>query len=296
MIGIKAIETKYKGYRFRSRLEARWAVFFDVIGIPWEYELEGFDLGDEGWYLPDFWLPEQKYWFECKPESPKPRDFAGIKKYALLASEINHDVIVAGGSPGLTAHYDNGGELLFNVGNLTWIWPRKFASDEEFWLGLQWVKHPTLGYRIGDFFGGCIEMTFCESSRKAWDSEPEHPSILAAYTAARSARFEHGETPMTVKNHTPTEKQIDECLQRHGYAGARYERLCPPGKPYSPSVVLLPDVNVAFHFSPDDPMYRPDGRGGVYPVTPFDVLATYECGGDYAVAMLLAEKRLGKTP
>jgi hypothetical protein len=28
---IKAIETSYKGYRFRSRLEARWAVFFDAL-------------------------------------------------------------------------------------------------------------------------------------------------------------------------------------------------------------------------------------------------------------------------
>ena len=32
----KAIETKYKGFRFRSRLEARWAVFFDALGIEWE--------------------------------------------------------------------------------------------------------------------------------------------------------------------------------------------------------------------------------------------------------------------
>ena len=28
---IKAIETVYNGYRFRSRLEARWAVFFDAL-------------------------------------------------------------------------------------------------------------------------------------------------------------------------------------------------------------------------------------------------------------------------
>jgi hypothetical protein len=39
---IKPIETRYKGYRFRSRLEARWAVFFDTMEIPWEYEKEGF--------------------------------------------------------------------------------------------------------------------------------------------------------------------------------------------------------------------------------------------------------------
>ena len=30
---IKAIDTVYNGYKFRSRLEARWAVFFDEIGI-----------------------------------------------------------------------------------------------------------------------------------------------------------------------------------------------------------------------------------------------------------------------
>ena len=58
MAEIKAIETIYNGYRFRSRLEARWAVFFDEIGIKYEYEKEGYDLGKLGWYLPDFWLPE----------------------------------------------------------------------------------------------------------------------------------------------------------------------------------------------------------------------------------------------
>ena len=53
---IKAIPTEYKGYRFRSRLEARWAVFFDACGADWEYEPEGFDLGDGTYYLPDFLL------------------------------------------------------------------------------------------------------------------------------------------------------------------------------------------------------------------------------------------------
>jgi len=66
---IKAIQTSYKGYRFRSRLEARWAVFFDTLGIEWEYEKEGFELGDEGRYLPDFWLPGKKVWVEIKPDN-----------------------------------------------------------------------------------------------------------------------------------------------------------------------------------------------------------------------------------
>ena len=51
---MKAIETIYKGYRFRSRLEARWAVFFDALGIDWQYEVEGFELDNGEWYLPDF--------------------------------------------------------------------------------------------------------------------------------------------------------------------------------------------------------------------------------------------------
>jgi len=59
MTQIKAIETVYNGYRFRSRLEARWAVFFDTLGIEYRYEPEGFDL-DGIWYLPDFFLLKQE--------------------------------------------------------------------------------------------------------------------------------------------------------------------------------------------------------------------------------------------
>lgn len=44
-----AIPTMYAGVQFRSRLEARWAAFFDLAGWRWEYE--PFDL--EG-YIPDF--------------------------------------------------------------------------------------------------------------------------------------------------------------------------------------------------------------------------------------------------
>lgn len=53
---IKPIETYYKGYRFRSRAEARWAVFFDACNVKWEYEPEGYDLGNGLGYLPDFLL------------------------------------------------------------------------------------------------------------------------------------------------------------------------------------------------------------------------------------------------
>ncbi len=37
---MKPIETIYNGFRFRSRLEARWAVFFDAVEIKYEYEIK----------------------------------------------------------------------------------------------------------------------------------------------------------------------------------------------------------------------------------------------------------------
>ena len=53
---MKPIETVYKGFKFRSRLEARWAVFFDACGVRWEYEPEGYILPNGQYYLPDFLL------------------------------------------------------------------------------------------------------------------------------------------------------------------------------------------------------------------------------------------------
>lgn len=66
---MQAIQTHYNGYHFRSRLEARWAVFFDALGIEYQYEPQGFqkEWGDQILhYLPDFYLPKQSIWVEVK--------------------------------------------------------------------------------------------------------------------------------------------------------------------------------------------------------------------------------------
>ena len=52
---IKAIETKYNGYGFRSRTEAKWAYVFDKLNIKYLYENEGYELENGDWYLPDFY-------------------------------------------------------------------------------------------------------------------------------------------------------------------------------------------------------------------------------------------------
>jgi hypothetical protein len=53
--GYSAVETHYNGIKFRSRLEARWAVYFDCLGIKYDYEPEKFQIGDRR-YIPDFFL------------------------------------------------------------------------------------------------------------------------------------------------------------------------------------------------------------------------------------------------
>ncbi len=72
-----AIPTEYAGIRFRSRLEATWAAFFDLLHWKWQYE--PFDLSG---YIPDFVIdfrkPSEKlssFWqqgpllIEVKPEA-----------------------------------------------------------------------------------------------------------------------------------------------------------------------------------------------------------------------------------
>lgn len=65
---IKAIETSYKGLKFRSRLEARVALFLDKCAIAWEYEPEGYVTKTE--YNPDFYLPDFDTWIEVKGKRP----------------------------------------------------------------------------------------------------------------------------------------------------------------------------------------------------------------------------------
>ena len=90
----KPIDTRYAGYLFRSRIEARWAVFFDGMGIPFEYEPEGFELKSGGWYLPDFklFLPcGYVRWIEVKPEGGAPTETKAVEFAQQLVSNFWSD-------------------------------------------------------------------------------------------------------------------------------------------------------------------------------------------------------------
>lgn len=93
----KVKPTEYKGIQFRSRLEARVALFLDECKIPWEYEPE--PIENEGQeYNPDFYLPETDDWIEVKGERPgyeqeilKARSFVSFDspiKKLIIISEI----------------------------------------------------------------------------------------------------------------------------------------------------------------------------------------------------------------
>jgi hypothetical protein len=89
------IETTWRGWRFRSRTEARWAVLLHAASIPFEYEPEGFAL-PSGWYLPDFWLPDRGFWLEVKGFAPNSDE---LRKAEELTAATGRDVLFAIGQP-----------------------------------------------------------------------------------------------------------------------------------------------------------------------------------------------------
>lgn len=104
-MSIQAIETEYKGYKFRSRLEARWAVFFDAMNVKWEYEKEGFKNDNGEYYLPDFYLPELDVWCEVKPQD-KSRKKEIERACSFITSDLKIRALVF--LPGIPdGSYDN---------------------------------------------------------------------------------------------------------------------------------------------------------------------------------------------
>jgi hypothetical protein len=64
-----SVPTEYKGVRYRSRLEARWAIVFDRLKIEAKFEPQSFI--EHGLpYIPDFYLPSLGVWVEIKPTTP----------------------------------------------------------------------------------------------------------------------------------------------------------------------------------------------------------------------------------
>lgn len=92
---LKAKPTFYNGYLFRSKLEAKWAVFLDLLGVPYEYESDAFECADGSQYTPDFYLP--KSYLRGKPHGLglhleiKPVDWDEDREYIYRISSAFYD-------------------------------------------------------------------------------------------------------------------------------------------------------------------------------------------------------------
>jgi hypothetical protein len=197
---IHAIETHYAGHRFRSRLEARWAVFFDTLDIKWQYEPQGFVIpradGTGTPYLPDFLLPDCGTWIEVKGNDTD-LDHRLMTDAALNLPDSTTDeqgphLMILGPIPaprdgdwgwlGLNRLWDENNQR-------TEVWDHWWGFGGYVKSGRPWVLTETSTCTPYVMDPG--EHSWVEP---AYDSSVPYPS-RHAYKAARSARFEHGETP-----------------------------------------------------------------------------------------------------
>lgn len=190
----KAIQTEYKGYLFRSRLEARWAVFFDACGVDWEYEPEGYDLGDGVWYLPDFLLHGVKgrsagdLFVEVKgkmtdSDAEKIHRFTAPDETQKYGPPQNPLLIV-----GRIPEGDTGNEINEYVSDHAYenIGGDLYEFNFETVDGDHFAAHPGINKDGGfELFGDDFSY-LCDQDDEA---------TVEAYRIARQARFEHGETP-----------------------------------------------------------------------------------------------------
>lgn len=175
---IKPIETRYDDHRFRSRTEARWAVFFNALGLEYHYEKEGYDLEGD-WYLPDFHLPAFPMWLEVKGAAPSDREIELCKRLSRITGER---VLLAIGAPRAGA----ANLIQFADGEREdgiWALEADRRNEGEYWL-------TSSDHDDSEYTG----MSIGPVSGPAHDRYPlVHGRLAEAFTAAQSARFEHGE-------------------------------------------------------------------------------------------------------
>lgn len=170
-MNMQAIETTYNGVTFRSRLEARWALFFDRLGIEWLYENEGYET-PHGRYVPDFWLPKVRMrsgkrgvLFEVKPS-----DYGDQHaQLEYVAERLHVGAILANGF-----NCDSGG------------WWEELYELAPMWdncMMLYVCQCGTVKFEFSE--GSYMECPACK--RKDWNSSKDR--IVEAYQYVRNYRF-----------------------------------------------------------------------------------------------------------
>lgn len=175
------LETHYAGCAFRSRLEARWAVFFDVWGVKWRYEPDAFLLPSGRAYLPDFFLEGIGY-VECKPT--RESDDGKMNELGALSPEQADECFVIYRDVPAPSEIPDSGALVMEFEN---EWIMKAGDDASYWF----THCPTCGKK-GITYQGRSSRLGCPCCAgvhdRTWNDRAVTPLRVAA-VAARSMRF-----------------------------------------------------------------------------------------------------------
>lgn len=192
---LKAKQTYYNGYWFRSRLEARWAYFFDLIGIEYRYEYQGYEL-DGISYLPDFWLTGRyNLYVEIKGYTP---DALELEKASRLATASERLVWLFVGDP-------FGPSELCSFIFHNWEMYKESPRDimDKYYLHDHIIDINERGYttlvRSDKVVWSWIGETWFPGGESSLDKDAwfhgDQSKLMYAQLKARQARFEYGETP-----------------------------------------------------------------------------------------------------
>jgi hypothetical protein len=160
------LTTYLHGRAFRSRLEARWSLFFDQLGIRYQYEPEIF-----AGYLVDFFVPKQPRFdgpmcFEIKPEVCINEAYEIISKHDSMELPIR--ILTEFSADGVPSGY---GHYLQNDNNY------------------RFCQCPHCGI-IGFQYEGCADRLGCRcvtNDDHGWNSDT--PALMKAYRYVANYRF-----------------------------------------------------------------------------------------------------------
>ena len=196
----QVMETWYNKRLYRSRTEARWAVFLDTLQEPFVYEEECFLLppvhtwdGEQSvlakdcdvLYLPDFWLPRAQQYIEVKPLGKHGAPMVGAleleKAYRLMMQEAAPVVLLCG-QPGLVVPGD--------TFRLYVAFTPCDDAHEYLWCvcpvcGTAGMAYEGRSDRLACKNGGCARTPHGDGG-ESFDA----PRLVHAFDVARNARFD----------------------------------------------------------------------------------------------------------
>lgn len=174
-----ALPCKYRGVSLRSRLECRWIIWMDALGIAWEYEPRAVRVGGRPRWT-DLWLPREEVWLEIKPEGVPPDEHLAL----ALAEETGSPLLWLAGRPwpgDYTLTFFPRADLP-PIKNLRWALGRRDHSEV-------WVCDPgaVLSLRLSPQLAGPLDW---EAARALEFPLFHCETLRQAYLAATTYRFD----------------------------------------------------------------------------------------------------------